>query len=87
MRIKSLILIAIAAVLGPWLLYSGIKDRQNSQRLAAEGKATTARVLDRMLKSGSRGGDRYYLNVRFQTEAGQTVEKRVRVNKPAWLSY
>ena len=85
MRIKSLLLIAIAAVLGPWLLYSGVKDQQNSQRLAAEGKTTTAQVLDRTIKSGSRGGDRYYLTVKFQTEAGQTVQQRVLVTKTEYL--
>src|SRR2546423_15359720 len=85
MKARSLILIAVAFVLGPWIIYSAAKDHQNSKRLGAEGEVTTAQVVDRSVKSGSRGGNRYYLKVQFQTGAGQTVRKRVLVNKNEYL--
>src|SRR5205814_2109438 len=50
-------------------------------RLAEEGKATSAQVLDRAVRSGRKSMKRYYLTVQFQTDAGQSVHGRVQVNK------
>src|SRR6266571_1867558 len=81
MRIKSIVLIALAFSLGSWLLYSGANNWHNNNLLLSEGKPAAAQVLDRTVRSGGKGGTRYYLSVQFQTDAGQSVQRRVRVNK------
>lgn len=77
---KSFLLIAIACLLGPWMLWSGMETRQNYQRLATEGKDVSAQVVDRSIGFRSRGANRYYLYLRFQAEAGPAVQRRVQVN-------
>ncbi len=81
MKLRNLLLVTVAAMLGPWMICSGVKDYQNSKRLAAEGKTATAQVIDRSVKRSTRGGDRYYLSLRFQTGSGDSVQGRVLVNK------
>src|SRR5713226_1943376 len=73
MRVRSFLLILIACAMGPWMLWSGAKDYRNNQRLAAEGKAATAQVLDRTVKTRSRGADQFYLTVQFEAETGQPM--------------
>ncbi len=85
MNVKSMLLIAVAFVAGPWLLWTGLKEYQNSKRLAAEGRETTAQVLERAVKPRTRGGNRYYLSVQFQTTAGKFARGRVQVNQSEYL--
>src|SRR6266851_1038567 len=85
MNVKRTLLIGFAFVAGSWLIWSGVKAYQNSKRLAAEGKDTTAQVLDRTVKYRSRGANRYYLTVQFQTEAGQPAQGRMQVNRSEYL--
>jgi len=85
MKVKSIFLIVMAFGLGAWMVWSGVKDCQNNNRLLAEGKTASAEVLDRVVKPGSRSESRYYLLVQFQTSGDQSVQKRVRVNKPEYL--
>ena len=80
MKLKNLLLIGLAFTVGPWLTWCGVRDFRNSQHLAAEGKSATAKVLDQSVGFRSRGGNRYYLGVQFQTEAGQSVLQRVQVS-------
>src|ERR1043165_2192560 len=84
MRTKSVLLIAVALGLGFCVLFSGIRNYRNSTRLGTEGKATTAQVIDRTVRPGSRGTTRYYFNVQFQTDSDQTVHARVRVTKSVY---
>jgi len=84
--VKSIFLTIIALVLGGWMVWCGFKDYQNNNRLLAEGKTASAEVLDRLVKPGSRSGNRYYLSVQFQTATEQSVQKRVRVNRAEYLN-
>jgi len=84
MRTKSVLLIAVALGLGFCVLFSGIRNYRNSTRLGTEGKATTAQVLDRTVRPGSRGTTRYCFKVQFQTDSDQTVHARVRVTKSVY---
>src|SRR6266852_3870025 len=86
MKFKNLLMVVAAFAFGCWLLYSGWTDYQNNQRLQAEGKSATALVLERAKQYRSRGANRYYLTVRFDTEAGQTVHERVSVNKAQYAN-
>src|SRR5260370_17710893 len=80
MNLKRTLLIGFAFVAGSWWIWSGVKSYQISKRLAAEGKDTTAQVLDGTVQYRSKGANRYYLTVQFQTEAGQPAQGRVQVN-------
>jgi hypothetical protein len=85
MNVRRILLAACALVAGSWLIWSGVKSYQISKRLAAEGKDTTAQVLDGTVQYRSRGANRYYLTVQFQTEAGQPAQRRVQVNRGEYL--
>jgi len=85
MNVSRILLTAFAFVAGSWLMWSAAKNYQISKRLAAEGKDTTAQVLDRAVKYRSKGANRYYLTVQFQTEAGQSTQGRVQVNRGEYL--
>jgi len=84
MKVKSIILILAAFVLGPLCFWSGIHDYRNSQRLAAQGRTATAEVLDRVTQYRSRGANRYYLSVQFQTETAQDIRMRVPVTQETY---
>jgi len=86
MKFKNFLMVAAAFAFGCWLLYSGWTDYQNNQRLQAEGKTASALVMDHTKQIRSRGANRYYLTVRFDTEPGQTVHQRVSVNKAQYTS-
>src|SRR5258706_10558058 len=86
MKLKNVLMVVAAFALGSWLFYSGLTDYKNNQRLQAEGKTTPALVLDHSKQIRSRGANRYYLTVRFDTQAGQTVHERVSVNKAQYAN-
>jgi hypothetical protein len=79
------LLIGFALVAGSWFIWSGVRSYQISKRLAAEGKDTAAQVLEGKIQYRSRGANRYYLTVQFQTEAGQPAQGRVQVNRGEYL--
>src|SRR5260370_30290459 len=81
MNLKRTLLIGFAFVAGSWWIWSGVKSYQISKRLAAEGKDTTAQVLEGKIQYRSKGANRYYLTVQFQTEAGRPAPRRVPVNR------
>ncbi len=86
MNIRRILLIGFALVAGSWLIWSGVKTYQTSKRLVAEGKDTSAQVLNRTVSYRSKGANRYYLNVQFQTEAGQPAQGPVQVNRGEYLA-
>ncbi len=77
---KRIFAIIAAFILGAVMVFGGWHELRNSKRLAAEGKATTAQVEDKVTKHGRRGSRSYYLEVQFRTEAGQNIQKRVTVD-------
>jgi len=85
MNVRRILLVAFACVAGSWLIWSGVKTYQISKRLAAEGKDTIAQVLNRTVSYRSKGANRYYLTVQYQTEAGQPAQGRVQVNRGEYL--
>ncbi len=85
MNLKRTLLIGFAFVAGSWWIWSGVKSYQITKRLAAEGQDTPAQVLDGKVQYRSKGANRYYLTVQFQTEAGQPAQRRVQVNRGEYL--
>jgi len=85
MNVRRILLAAFALVAGSWWIWSAAKNYQTSKRLAAEGKDTTAQVLDRTIKYRSRGANSYLLTVHFQTETGQPAQGRVQVSRGEYL--
>src|SRR5438105_4352325 len=84
MKVRNTVVIFAAIILGPLFFWSGINAYQNSQRLAAQGRTAPAEVLDRLMKIRTRGPNRYFLSVQFQTETGQNIRERVQVNKDTY---
>src|SRR5712692_4389490 len=85
MNLKRTFWIGFALVAGSWFIWSGVKSYQSNNRLAAEGKDTPAQVLEGKIQYRSKGANRYYLTVQFQTEAGQPAQRRVQVNRSEYL--
>src|SRR6266851_2029279 len=85
MNVRRILLAAFALVAGSWWIWSAAKNYQTSKRLAAEGKDTTAQVLDRTIKYRSRGANSYLLTVHFQTATGQPAQGRVQVSRGEYL--
>ncbi len=79
MKTKGLVLALVGLVGGPFLIWSGWHDYQNSTKLAAEGKTTTAQVINRTVNRRSRGPDRCFLSLQYQTEAGEVIHRQVQV--------
>ena len=55
-------------------------ELRDSKKLAAEGKAVTAEVVDKNIRHGRKGRKSYYLSVRFNTESGAKTQQRVQVS-------
>src|SRR6266849_7910602 len=85
MNLKRTFWIGFALVAGSWFIWSGVKSYQSNNRLAAEGKDTPAQVLEGKIQYRSKGANRYYLTVQFQTAAGQPAQRRVQVNRGEYL--
>jgi hypothetical protein len=77
---KKILVVGGAVVLGVFFLVMGWSDFRNSKKLASEGKAVTAEVVDKEIKRGRKGRKSYYLNVGFQTESGSRTQQRVQVS-------
>ena len=78
-KIKKMLIVGVAVILGAVMLVTGWLDYRNSKRLAAEGKAVSAEVLAKDIERGRRGRKSYFLEVQFKTDSGM-ASKRVRVS-------
>ena len=78
---KKFIAVAIALVAGGLFLNTGIREYRASKRLAKEGKATLARVVDDRTVYRSKGRSRYYLTVEFESEGSRAVAQELQVSR------
>ena len=83
---RGILLLCLALIGGPVLIFTGISDYRNSKKLMAEGKATTANVLKWEETRGRRGRHYYYLTVQFKPEQGADVNKRVSVGSDVYAN-
>jgi len=77
--IKKGFLLMLVLAGGACLLVSGIREFRGSRRLAAEGKSTTATVVNDRLGFRHRSVT-YHLTVEFQTETQQGVHQELEVD-------
>src|SRR5260370_2707965 len=85
MNLKRTLLIGFALVAGSWYIWSGVKSYQITKRLEVEGQDAPGEGLEGKVQYRSKGANRYYLTVQFQTEAGQPAKRRVQVNRGEYL--
>jgi len=78
---KKAFAIVVALLAGPVLIYFGAREFQNSRKLADDGKATVAKVVDHARRTGRRGRSSYYLSVAYKTASGQVLTERLKVNR------
>ena len=83
-RKHKAIAILIALVLGPILTFCGWREFHNSSKLADEGKAVTAKVVDHEKQFRPKGRRAYYMSVEFQSEDGRAHSKRMRVSRTVY---
>jgi len=79
-KLKKILVVGGAFVLGTVFVVMGWSEFRNSKKLAAEGKAVTAEVVDKEIKHGRKGRKSYYVSVRFKTESGAQTQQRVQVS-------
>lgn len=79
-KLKKLLVVGGAFLFGTIFVVLGWSELRDSKKLATEGKAVTAEVVDKDIKRGRKGRRTYYLSVRFKTEAGAQTEQRVQVS-------
>jgi hypothetical protein len=77
--IKKGFLIMLVLVGGAYLFVTGIREFRGSRRLAAEGKSTTATVVNDRLGYRHKSVS-YYLTVEFQTEAQLGIHQELEVD-------
>jgi len=78
---RKFIFLLVALIGGPAMIVSGFRDYQNSKKLAATGKVTSAVVVD-AIETVSRKyrTHRYYLVVKYQPEGAQAYTKKLSVS-------
>src|SRR5437899_5282250 len=76
---RGILLLCLALIGGPVLIFTGIGEYRNSKKLMAAGKATTANVLKWEETRSRKGRHNYYLTAQFKPEQGAEVNKRVSV--------
>lgn len=77
---KKILMIMGVVAAGGYLFVMGLREFRGSRRLAAEGKATLAEVVDERTRYRSKGRTKYYLTVAFQTEDKQAIRREVQVD-------
>jgi hypothetical protein len=82
---RTILFLLAALIGGPVLIVSGVREYQNSKKLAANGKTTNAAVVD-AIETVTRKyrGHRYYLVVKYQPEGAQAYTKKLAVSHEAY---
>jgi hypothetical protein len=75
---KTLGVVALLAV-ATGMTVVGVSELRTSRKLAAEGKAATAEVVNKGFTYRAKRRKSFYLEVKYQTEAGQTLTQRTSV--------
>lgn len=70
--------------MGLVLLVLGCKAFFESKSLQSKGKTTTAEITDAEERSGRRGRRKYYVEVNFKTEKGETLRSRSQVSRSVY---
>ncbi|HXR03132.1 MAG TPA: DUF3592 domain-containing protein [Verrucomicrobiae bacterium] len=86
-KTKKLLSIIALLMMGVAFIFVGSKDLVHSRQLAAQGKVTTAKVLDGEDNvSGRFHTHTCYLQLQFQPESGSAVSPRIEVGKDVYQS-
>jgi len=79
-KFKQILLVGGAVLFGGLFVVTGWFEYRDTKKLASEGKAVVAQVLEKDIERGRRGRKSYYVSVQFKTESGATVQQRLRVS-------
>src|SRR5436190_7432263 len=79
MRLKLWLLMLLLVGGGIGLIYLGGRDVLHNRKLAADGKRTTATVIDKREQLLYKNSKSRHVTVAFQTEAGQKIQDELMV--------
>jgi hypothetical protein len=83
-KIKEIFFFVVLLVVGIFMIVTGTRDYKNSKRIIAEGKDAVGKVTNSEEHRGRRGRRSYYITAVFQTEAKQSVEQELKVDRAVY---
>ena len=81
---RAILLLIAALIAGPFCIWTGIKEYKNSKALQAQGKVTTAQVVDGEERVSRKGRRSYSLTVSFAPEGGAAVTQKGSVSRETY---
>ncbi|HEX7860720.1 MAG TPA: DUF3592 domain-containing protein [Verrucomicrobiae bacterium] len=82
--LKRLFSLLVGAVVGIVLIYFGFTSFRESKALQSKGKTVSAEVTGGEERSGRRGRKKYYLEIAYKTEKGETQTSRDKVSRSVY---
>jgi hypothetical protein len=84
--VQNKIVGVILVLVGIGLAIGGFVSHSKQKKLDAEGKTARAEIVGGESRSGRRGSKTYNVELRYQTESRQTVNKKFSVSKSTFES-
>jgi hypothetical protein len=82
--LKRLLTLVIGIIAGIVLVWFGFSDFRETKALQNKGKSATAEVTGGEERSGRRGRKKYYLEIAYKTEKGETQTSRDKVSRSVY---